>query len=672
MSLVRIATVCLLIVSLGAAAQETEETGEQDSSPGALPAPEVSPPGPLSSALPNLDNIGALEAFLDGIVETYREEEHVAGVTLSIVRNGQIILEKGYGFSGLDPHRPVDPEATLFRVGSISKTFIWVSLMQLVESGEISLRDPVNDYLPERLRIPDQGFEEPIRIRHLLSHTPGFEDSALGHLFVREEDKILPLDDYLARYRPNRVRAPGKVTSYSNYGAALGGFIVQQVSGLDFQTYVERNIYEPLGMTGATFREPYAAREGLPAPMAEDLAANLSEGFRWKQGWFEEQGPEYITPVAPAGAMSATARDMARYMLALLNEGTLEGGRILRPDTVREMRQTLFANAEGAPGFAYGFIEYPLPGDMDGWGHGGATLYFQSNMIMVPELDLGVFISTNSAEGSPLSMGLMELVMARFFAGDTETPAPPEDFSERAARYAGTYLLNRTAHTKLEKVLLSMPGGFTTVSATQDSYLLTSSPAGTSRWVEIAPNQFRRVGGHEVLYFIEDENGEISHFSLSLGIFAWEKTGFFAGPQWFNLIAVLGFLATTGSILGFILRRKRPADDTKRERIAVLVHAIASWSWAAFAILFGIALARATGNTEALIFDYPSGILVASLVFALVGAIASYVSLAGLYFIWKEKSWPGWRRIRHTAAVLIYVGLALTLGHWNVIGFHYF
>lgn len=172
----------------------------------------------------------------------------------------------------------VDPERSLFRIGSASKTFTWTVIMQLVEEGRLSLDYPVNDHLPPALQVPDQGYDEPIRVRHLMTHSPGFEDTALGHLFVRDPGAVLSLEEYLARYRPARVRPPGVVTAYSNYGVSLAGAKVSAVAGVPFEAYVERRILEPLGMDHTTFREPLgedAEARRLPAPMRKDLRATV-------------------------------------------------------------------------------------------------------------------------------------------------------------------------------------------------------------------------------------------------------------------------------------------------------------------------------------------------------------------------------------------------------------
>ena len=157
------------------------------------------------------------------------DEVHVAGGAVSIVQNGRIVLSKGYGFAAFDPVRRVDPDTTLFRIGSITKTFTWIAVMRAVEAGKIDLDAPVNTYLPAQLRVPDEGFEQPIRMRDLMAHAAGFEDRAAGILFGFDPERVPSLEEFLRDYRPRRVREPGALTSYSNYGTALAGAVVAAV-----------------------------------------------------------------------------------------------------------------------------------------------------------------------------------------------------------------------------------------------------------------------------------------------------------------------------------------------------------------------------------------------------------------------------------------------------------
>jgi len=281
-----------------------------------------------------------LEAFFDGVIAAQMRAHSIASATLSVVKDGELYFAKGYGYGDREARRPVDAERTLFRPGSISKLFTWTAVMQLVERGKIDLDADVNRYLSD-FRIPDT-FPAPITMKHLMTHTPGFEDGALGYLLIKSESELVSLSASLAAHIPRRVRPPGTYSSYSNFGSALAGLIVANVSGMPFEEYVEKNIFEPLGMTRSTFREP------LPETLAPDMATS----YRRENGAFEPAHFELISNFGPAGALSSTATDMARFMVAHLQLGRYGESRILAEETARRMHQRIYFLDERLPGMA--------------------------------------------------------------------------------------------------------------------------------------------------------------------------------------------------------------------------------------------------------------------------------------------------------------------------------
>lgn len=248
-----------------------------------------------------------LEGRIDGLVEAQRQAHHIAGAVVVVVREGRVLVEKCYGYADFGERKPVVPERTLFRIGSNSKLFIWTAVMQLVEEGRLDLRTDINRYL-NSFQVPS-AFAEPITLGHLMSHTAGFEERAIGTM-TRDSSGRRPLAERMQRDLPRRVFPPGKVTAYSNYGAALAGLIVEEVSGMPFERYLEERILKPLGMAHST----------LAQPVPPALAGDLSKGYRWRDGRFEER-PFEIVSWPPCGAISASAADMARFMIAHLNDG---------------------------------------------------------------------------------------------------------------------------------------------------------------------------------------------------------------------------------------------------------------------------------------------------------------------------------------------------------------
>ena len=167
-----------------------------------------------AAAAPSLDDPAQLEAFVDGVVKPLMKNNNSPSGTVAIMRNGELIFTRGYGFQDVEEQVPVDPARTLFRPGSTSKLFTWVAVMQQVEQGKLDLDADVNEYL-QTFRIADT-FEQPVTLRHILTHTPGFEDGALGYLIIDDPEKALPLREAMQKYQPKRVNPPGVQTAYSN------------------------------------------------------------------------------------------------------------------------------------------------------------------------------------------------------------------------------------------------------------------------------------------------------------------------------------------------------------------------------------------------------------------------------------------------------------------------
>lgn len=339
---------------------------------GLAPAPTATPPG--GAPLVRAD----VEAWLDGFMPFALARNDIAGAVVVVVRDGQVLAQKGYGYSDVARRRPVDPATTLFRPGSVSKLFTWTAVMQLVERGRLDLDRDVNAYLDFRIP-PFAG--KPITLCNILTHTTGFEES-IRYLIGSDPNNVMPLDQHVKIALPNRVFQPGTTPAYSNYATALAGYIVGRASGMSFDDYVEQRVFGPIGMTRSTFRQP------LPAA----LRADMSLGYPAASA-----DPEPFEIVGPttAGSMTATGADMAKFMLAHL----ADGGDLLRPATARLMHATQFKAVPPLNGMALGFYEQRMNGRRT-IGHGGDTGLFHSDLWLIPSERIGVFVSVNSS-GTP-------------------------------------------------------------------------------------------------------------------------------------------------------------------------------------------------------------------------------------------------------------------------------
>ncbi|MDE2487313.1 MAG: beta-lactamase family protein [Alphaproteobacteria bacterium] len=615
-----------------------------------------------------------LQAFVDGVVRSAMRRDHIAGVTVSIVQNGRVVVKKGYGFASLHPDRAVDPDRTLFRIGSISKTFTWIAVMKEVEAGRMRLEQPINLYLPEKLRIPDQGFDNPIRVINLMDHSPGFEDRALGQLFEDDFDRVRPLDVYLRQERPKRVRPAGYVSSYSNYGAALAGEAVSWTSGKPFDRLIEEEILTPAGLAHTTFREPHPVKAGLPAPMSPALAADVSDGFRWTPAGFQPRPYEYIEQIAPAGAASSTAGDMARYMTLLLGNGVLDGVTVYGPQAARAFRTPIRPTPPGINGWAHGFVVESLPGGHQGFGHDGGTLSFFSNMVVVPDLNLGIFISTNTAGGAGLAESFPAAVIRQFYGKPEVFPRPGSpELAQQAASFAGYYLGTRRPYSGLEGFVTRLAVAGTRVSVTPQGRLLLSSAGGASAYVPDGPVEDGRfVGaqdGDRTAFLMR--NGRAFAFLPAGGAVLYERVAGWKTPSTLMLFAVLTALAAVLTLGGLVVRSRRDLRESMIQGRAGIVQNIQAGLWLAAMALFIAFSVRASSDLAWVMYNWPGALIILASACALVAAGLSIVAVVALPAIWagggRVDSWSYLRKFAFSVTALIYLAFSVLLATWGAL-----
>lgn len=634
----------------------------------AAPAPAAAVPPPVQTAHAPLPG-PELEAFVDGVVRRAMSRDHIAGVTISVVQNGQVVLKKGYGFANLGQRRPVDPDKTLFRVASISKTFTWIALMNEIEAGRMRLDGPVNVYLPQPLQVKDEGKKTPVRLKDLMTHTAGFEDRSLGQLFERDPNRVRPLNDYLRQERPRRVREPGLLPSYSNYGAALAGAALSNVTGKPFEQLVSEEIILPAGMSHTTFREARPWSDRLPAPMNEALAAELSDGFSWTPMGWKTQPREFMGQVAPAASASSTAGDMARYMTLLLNNGTIDGKTVFSPKTALAFRTPMYRPAPEAAGWNAGFQDMSLPGNRRGYGHGGATLYFHSNLVIAPDLGLGIFVSVNTDSGANLPASLPSTIIEHFYAPAPAVPPASALSYDQARAYEGDYLTTRRAYGGLEGFTNRIIGR-ANVRATADGRLaITDGGVSTLFNGTERPGVFKAVDSALTLVF--DTNGDKpSRFYAARGWSTYERVGFFRSAGLLSWTAVIAGLASAATILGVMFRNRREARQTPVQARASQMQTMQAVLWLISASCMGVFSSKAADQTN-VFFGWPSGWLMSGSACALVAAVLSILTLGVLPMVWRGgrrvDSWSSGRKVAFTFTALLFVLLGVLLGAWGYL-----
>jgi CubicO group peptidase (beta-lactamase class C family) len=607
---------------------------------------------------PGLSDPKELEAFIDGIMAVELEANHIAGATIAVVKDGQLFFAKGYGYANVKSKAPVLADRTMFRPGSVSKLFTWTAVMQLYEQGKINLDADVNTYLKE-FQIP-ATFPQPITMNNLLSHTPGFEERGTG-MMAKEPKDLKPLGKWLAAHMPARVRPPGELTSYSNYGTSLAGYIVEVVSGVPFEQYIEDNIFKPLGIEGSTFRQP------LP----ESLAPNMSTGYSYKNGVLKEEKFELLNGMAPAGALSACATDMARFMIAHLQNGAYGENRILKEETARFMHSRLFGHDPRINGNAHGFWEFGY-NDLHLIEHGGDTGYFHSQLALIPDKNVGYFVSFNTVPGGSREQ-LFHALLDRFYPASTPLAEikPSIEAQKRLKKVSGVYGVSRRSYTRYEKIeslLMQIK-----VAPTKEGTLLVKVMGEAQQYAEVEPLVYRRVDGQSKLVFKEDASGRVTAaFAGDIPHMALLKLKWYEQPSIHYLLigfAVLFFIiAAIGWPLAALSRKicRRTVEGKAAPRAARLTAGLMSGCFLIFLILFASSLSK----PEQVMYGVPM-LLKVALIFPLIGGVLAVGVLGFTLIAWAKRYWYGCRRFTYTLVLIAAVVFLWVLYFYNLIGWRF-
>jgi CubicO group peptidase (beta-lactamase class C family) len=598
-----------------------------------------------------------VEAFLDESLATQMAENHIPGAMVAVVLDGQVVLTKGYGYADLEKQTPVDPQRTLFRVASVSKLLAWTAVMQLVEQGKLSMDIDINEYLD--FTIPDT-YPEPITLRHLMSHTPGFEEKNMG-MFKLEEEQAGTLRSWLVEEMPARVFPPGQIIAYSNYGATLAAYMVELQSGQSFNDYVEQNILEPLGMTRSSFRQP------LPA----NLMADLAKGYNYTGDQYVP-GTFIFDQAYPSGSLSATAADMARFMIAHLQNGELDGQRILEEETARQMHTRLYAADPRLDGVAYGFFEKTLNGQRL-ISHGGNLLNYQSFLYLIPEQNAGFFISTNGTSGGAVIQSIVpSLVDYLYPVPETPTPKAAAGFEERFAPFLGSYTSARGNFNSFEK-MISLFGPLSASMGGDGTVIFSTKP-----YVEVEPGLLQGVEDpdNRAVYRTDAAGRRLVTGSPSV----YEPSTMFR-TAWYGTAGLHLAIAACASLLflgamivwpiKYVYGRLR---GTATQRASLSARA-ARWT----AALFGLLLIATSVAMVVVFTDILPGFGVARVVFGmtpvlrvalLLSWVAGVLALAILVLAvlaWVRRTWTPAGRIFYSLLALSALLLTWSLAYWDLI-----
>lgn len=420
--------------------------------------------------------LAGLEAFVDDYVKEYIGQQTV-GASVVVVKDGQVVLSKGYGYADVEKQIPVSPD-TVMEWGSISKLTVWTSVMQLAEQGKIDLNEDIRKLLPENF-LTKLKYKDPLTMLNLMNHNAGFEEYMFDMAY-QSPGEVRSLEEGLQLAQPAQIYRPGEVVAYSNYGNSLAAYIVERISGQPFHEYVQQHIFDPLGMKHSI---AYSVVEDRPELLEHKAKGYFFEG----KGSFKQGAWNYMS-MYPNGGNNGTAEDLAKFAMAFLPAAGEQSPLFGKPGTLSTMLTQSYTAAEGMPGIAHGFWEYP--GNHRTLGHGGNTIAFATNLQIVPEDRFAVVIMTNQAGESHIVHGLAkEILGAREQAEEGVLPDVSEVQGEFiAARRPGHGFMNLFPYLTLMKL-----------EARGEDQLQVTLAGMTGSYKQVQPYLYEKVSGDSAL-----------------------------------------------------------------------------------------------------------------------------------------------------------------------------
>ena len=448
-------------------------------------------PPPAGEPVPGILDAASLDSLLRPLFIDRMTDRYVAGAAIAVVHDGRIVYRAGFGDREVYTEDPVDPERTIFRIGSVTKVLTGIAVMQLVDRGLLDLDADVNEYLDAPL-VPD-AFGEPVRVRHLLTHTAGFDQIGLDR-HVASRDAVRPLGEFLAENLV-RIRPPGELAVYDTYGITLAGHLVERVTGLSYEEYLQRHLFEPLGMD----------RSGIAIP--PELANDVAVGYGFAGSW--EAAPWEYMNTDPASTVNATVTDMGRLAIMLLGGGVHEGRRILSESSARAMLTRQFTNHPEQAGYGFTLFQDWDHG-ISAFGHGGSMTGYASHLYLVPDHGLGIFVAYNQESAGLAATAIDRVVGALWPARPRSRPLRERAEEVEPFRFTGSWADAMHHHGDPETGWRRRPFELT---AEEGALLFDGVPARP-----VGPLAFQREDGL-LLTFRQDAEGEVTHMLVKQTVY---------------------------------------------------------------------------------------------------------------------------------------------------------
>jgi CubicO group peptidase (beta-lactamase class C family) len=534
--------------------------------------------------------------------------------------------------------------------------FTWISVMELVAQGKLKLDEDINHYLKD-FKIPET-YPEPVTLKHLMTHTAGFEDHVIG-LFGLDSSSLRPLGEILAHELPARVRPPGVTASYSNHGAGIAAYIVEQATGKNFNDSVENNILIPLQMNVTTFRQP------LPG----FLKTKMSRGYAYVHNELIAKPFEYDR-LYPVGGASSSASDMAKFMSMILNDGRYNGSPILDSATLHFMESPGHRHHPSVNPMRYGFIDMSRNGTTV-IGHGGDTFWFHSLMALFPESHTGLFLSFNTDSGGSITEEVLDEFMNRYFPERNPLAGAIKVDAKFIQRFAGAYRGNRYDYHNITS--LASLFGDVRIDAVNTTKLKVTAWGTVKYYVPVDRLTFREEHTSQTIAFKENLEGEITQlFVGNFPVFALDKVTIAKRADVHASIFLVAVLTALLMLFYWPLMSRARKGYELTGAVMPLPAGAKFVGWLNYFILavFYAGVMISVGDPFSILYGVPTALKVV-LILPFVIILMTLIMYLQLYRIWNQRRYSAWSRLFYVLITLVSTAALWQLYYWNFIGFNY-
>jgi CubicO group peptidase (beta-lactamase class C family) len=603
-------------------------------------------------------------APLDSIVPALMRRHDVPGLALTIVRGDRVLALRGWGLARVVDSARVDPDSTIFRVASVAKLFVATVVVQLADQGALDLRRDLDAYLDD-WRVPARDGPA-LTLHHLLTQTGGFDERLVGYASP-SRDSMPSLGGYLGRNLPHRGWRAGVVTGYSNHGLALAAYVAGRAAGRPFDRLAAERLFEPLAMTSTRY---------LEVPGAD---------HRMARGHFCDEtrcveAPEVYSNPYPAGFAYSTARDMSRFLLALLDSADTPA---LSSSARESLLRQQFTHDSLLPGISYVFFNQGFRGHRV-LAHAGTVPGTNNLLVLVPDAGLGFYFVANGGRsrfGEALRDELFSLLLPDRPNGETSGAPTMTLPREYVHALAGPYQMTRYAHRTIEK-FPTLFGTGVALSVDSAGRLVLPYPNGARAFEPIDSLHFREVGGERLIAFRRDDRGRITHLFAPIPVFgselpaaferlAWHDAPYFMNEYtswlllggWILLLGVWPLIAT----ISWLRRRRAGTPAPARGPRAVLVALLLfNALWTTFGFLFVARSVRMLSQATGLVYGVSADMrLLALIPYAL--AIVTVTIIVAAVQAWRRRDWDFGRRAALSLLAVNAVLVVAFLVRWNYL-----